>query len=232
MKTSNKFLLSLTFLILMTLIGNALVLKQEYDKLDLNDPFFGYQKESLSSFSGIDLNGTLVGNLKIIPGDSFNIYYGKGYKDRVNWHIAGDTLKMDFVDEWRHSRSQPSPDDFFDWRSRIFIVTPSLKFLNSRDIVSQLENFELKDLTIAINGKGSGILLRDNAIDRLNLTSHDSSVSLISQSNKVETALIDMTSNSKLTLELTQIDSLKIKYDSTTVLSMPGVLLKRLNPYP
>ena len=55
MKTSNKLIISLFALLFLAILGSAMVLKAEYDKIDQDDPFYGYTSEVVTGFSAVKL---------------------------------------------------------------------------------------------------------------------------------------------------------------------------------
>ena len=99
MKTSNKLLIAIFTLVLFAIIGTNLILKAEYEKIDLHDPFYGYSMEKVEPYKVVALKGNGYGLIQIQQGNIFQVRVKEKHKNQVNWNLKHDTLTLSFVPE-------------------------------------------------------------------------------------------------------------------------------------
>jgi hypothetical protein len=73
MKTSNQLLIGLLVIIFAAIFGTATVLKNVYEGIDKDDPYYGYSTEALAEFTAVKLEGKYPNLIQIQAGDQFEI---------------------------------------------------------------------------------------------------------------------------------------------------------------
>ena len=94
MKTSNRLLIGLIIIIFAAIFGTATVLKGEYEKIDKDDPYYGYTSDTLSDFSAIRIEGKYPGLIQIQQADKYEIKRTGPTAAEFQWNIRNDTLVL------------------------------------------------------------------------------------------------------------------------------------------
>lgn len=97
MKTSNKFLVVITLVVIAYLVVYDAGLKAEYLKGDYKNPFFGMEKLPIKDFSSVDHQAANIIDASIEYGPNFKIWVRKDLKDKVQLVKQGQTLVIKYV---------------------------------------------------------------------------------------------------------------------------------------
>ncbi len=226
MKTSNQLLLTLFVVLLLVIIGSAMVLKTEYEKIDRKDPFYGYTKEASQPFHTVQLQGNHPELIQLQPGDNFEIRVGNSIQDLVSWKVQGDTLTLSYFYPEERNRH---PESFaFFGKPVVYILAPQLSVVKAEGITCQLSGWKAKDLTLQQTGAQRGMLLTENALENVSATLAQGSLIQIEASNQIQKLQAQVNDSSTLMAKYGVIDSLQLRADSTAQVSLPGSMLHTL----
>jgi len=223
MKTSNQLLIGLIVIIFAAIFGTATVLKGEYEKIDKDDPFYGYVTDSLADFSAIKLKGKYPNLIQIQAGNQFEIKMRDSKPLRMKWTIRNDTLVLTYPES-----------DFPDWfkvqgtlagRAGIYIIAPQLTSVQTKLTTCKLTGWNLANLELIQQGENSGMALTESNIGNLSATVTQGGMMRIEQSSKIEQATVEVQDISTFTVRPSAVDSISIQADSTAQVQIPGYLL-------
>lgn len=223
MKKSNIFIIGLLAITLIFVVGSNLVLKAEFDKIDLSDPYYGYKKEGLKPFSHIKINGKQAGLTQIQQGVAFEIRYIPE-REKVEWKINGDTLEL------THKPIQLQDyDPYYDFDSKpvIYIIAPILSGADVANTVNILKGWKTTDFTL--KQKGNSTLLTENSISNLSANLKSGGYLLINGKNKIGASNISVKDSSELSSERDIFGSFHVTADSLARVKLPGSLYNKLN---
>ncbi|MEQ9440179.1 MAG: hypothetical protein RIG62_14090 [Cyclobacteriaceae bacterium] len=228
MKTSNKLIISLLALLFLAILGSAMVLKAEYDKIDQNDPFYGYTSEVVTGFSAVKLQNQYLELVQVQEGDKFEIKKRNAH-DNVQWAVQDDTLVLTFP-----QMKLPPYYSFASIITRelpgVYIITPQLGSVHSQGIICKLKGWQQSNLQLVTEGETGGILLAGNTIEHLSASVALGSTLRINADNQVGQAQVAVRDSSAFVTEYNAIDSLKIGADATARIQLPGSLYSQLAP--
>lgn len=226
MKKSNKLLLALTIFVFLTIFGSNLVLKAELEKFDFDNIFYGYSQELVPSFKVVKITGNYAGLVQLQPSSDFELRVSEYSKQDVEWEIRGDTLEVFY-------RSAGSPYNYninyaFNFSPVLFVMAPELSALYVENCTGKITGFDQSNLITRQSGAKSGILMSDNAFNRIESHVAGGGILKIASENSISKAFVDMQDTSSFELESNIIPSIKIQADSLVHVSVPGSLFNRL----
>ncbi len=100
MKTSNKLLLALFALVLLSAMAANIPLKRTFETMDRNDPYRGYLRDTLPAFKYVKLTGNRFTVVQIQPSTQFEMrtFHLERSADGTNLkkEVRGDTLFVIF----------------------------------------------------------------------------------------------------------------------------------------
>jgi hypothetical protein len=223
MKTSNILLvLSLSVTLLFGFSSN-LVLKAEFDKINPNDPFHGYKKEALQPFKYITLGGKAFGIARIQYGQQYEIRSSVN-KELLDWNIVGDTLKVTYRRNWSFDHYNPS--DPFRGRPNLYITMPELSEFTSDGVTCIISDLRLDSLKV--QQKGNQLLLKDSQIANLSAMLVNHGRIVLDGSNSIGNAVVTASDSSYMSARKDVFRQFRLAADSTTIVSVPGGLLKKM----
>lgn len=227
MKTSNQLLIGLIVIIFAAIFGTATVLKSEYEKIDKDDPYYGYTSDTLADFSAIKLEGKYPNLIQIQAGDQFEIKMRDSKPLRIKWTIRNDTLVLTYPEA-----------DFPNWftvqetlagRAGIYIFAPKLTSVQAKSTTCKLSGWDLSNLELMQQGENSGMALTESNIGNLSATVTQGAIMRIEQPNQIKQATVAVRDVSTFITRPTAIDSLSISVDEEAQVTIPGNLLRRVN---
>jgi hypothetical protein len=226
MKTSNQLLIGLIVIIFAAIFGTATILKGEYEKIDKDDPFYGYTTEVLGDFNAIRIEGSYPGLIQIQHGEKFEIKKRGPSAEDFQWNIQNDTLIL------IHSAAE-FPERFVTEsilasRSNFYIMAPSLTSIQS-EAICRLNGWQLPTLELEQKGQGSGMALTESSIGKLSATVSQGGMIRVEQTNQIKQATVEVRDVSTFTVRPSAIDSLRIEVDPEAQVTIPGELLDKLN---
>lgn len=223
MKTSNiLFIVTVSIFFLVTLCSN-LVLKTQFDKIDKNDPFYGFSKHQVKPFQYVKLQGQDVGVTEIRQGPVAEIRMIT-LSRYMQWDYSGDTLVLTYIPEGNPGY-RPRGGGFTAFPS-FYVITPSLKGIVSDNIRCKVRDFKFGDLVV--QQKGDGLFLAGSSIDNLTASVSAYGYLKLDPNNHIGTADIAVHDSSALSAEKDMFKQFNAKIDSTAYISMPGSMLKKI----
>ncbi|MGA0556514.1 hypothetical protein ACO2Q8_07685 [Larkinella sp. VNQ87] len=226
MKTSNKLLIALFTVGLLTLIGANLALKAEHDKIDFNDPFYGLSVRNIKPFRVLKLEGNNAGLLSVQTGPSSEIRLSDKEKDLFTFRSQGDTLLVSYKPKEVHWH--PYANMYFDAQPAAIILTPTLTALYTDQVSCNLKRFQADNLTIW--QQHGGVLISNSAIGNLTVTDSRGSELHTKPDNRIGRATITSRDSSLFIVERDVFGALSLQTDSLATVKMPGSLLGKIKP--
>ena len=230
MKTSNLLLLALLAFLFISMIGYDLGLKKNFDRIDRNDPYYGYSKNMLPPFKYIKLAGKQFGMVQVLPGKNFEMR--KQALDRMwgdpglEWKVVHDTLFIDHTLDIESYPRYPYRDgDVFGKNTYLYIMAPALSGIQSDGIVTSVKGW--KGDEFLVKQTGEGIRLMDNVFDQLSIEAHAGGFVEMKGKNQIGAATIQVRDSSTLIVDKDVFKTLQIQVDSSAHLNLPGSLLKK-----
>lgn len=227
MKTSNLLLLALLAFVFISMIGYDLGLKKNFDRIDRNDPYYGYSHDTLPPFKYIKLRGKQFGMVQILPGKIFEMRQqnlsGFPYNAGLEWKVVGDTLFIDHsldIDRYAFGNGYA-----FGRNTYLYIMAPALSGVQSDGIVTSVKGW--KGGEFSVRQTGEGIRLTDNTFDQLIIEAHAGGYVEITGNNHIGAATMQVRDSSTLIVEKDVFKSLKVQVDSTAHINLPGSLIKK-----
>jgi hypothetical protein len=202
MKTSNKLIIGLFIFIFLALAGSAYTLKVQYEKIDRNNPYLGYDQHRTMPFKFVKVTGDAFEFVQIQPGNNFGIMlrnlYGFEPDKYKTWKIIGDTLFIEhtervggtmlFNDKNISSTMSSSPS--------IFVTAPTLTGVFSSRFPIKIAGWQRGALTIDLR-KGA-VVLDDNHFDKLTVHAQSGSYVKFGVENKFDTLNIQVKDSSRV----------------------------------
>ncbi|RYZ31724.1 MAG: hypothetical protein EOP49_38550 [Sphingobacteriales bacterium] len=224
MKTSNKLLIALFTIGLLTLIGANVALKKEHDKIDFNDPFYGLSAMELKPFRVIKLEGNNTGLISIQTGKTPEIRLEEKTKELFTFRSQGDTLLVSYKPgsaPWQSRANQ-----HFDAIPVAVFLTPTLQTLITSKVSCNVNQLNVDKLTIL--QENAGVLLTNSNIGHLTVLDQKGSELHTKPTNRIGTALITSRDSSVFKAERDIFGTLALQTDSLATVNVPGGLLKKL----
>ncbi|RCR68527.1 hypothetical protein [Larkinella punicea] len=224
MKTSNKLLIALFTIGLLTLIGANVALRTEYNKIDFNDQFYGLSAMELKPFRVLKLEGNNAGLISVQTGKTTEIRLPEKAKKQFTFRSQGDTLLVSYKPEnvpWRSQANQ-----YFDAIPAAVFLTPTLQTLITSKVSCNVNHLTVDQLTVL--QKNAGVLLTNSRISSLTVTNEQGSELHTKPTNHIGTALITSRDSSVFKAERDIFGTLALQTDSLATVNVPGGLLKKL----
>lgn len=223
MKNSNKLLIILLAVSLFAVIGSGFSLKARFEKLDRNDPYFSYKKESVKPFKHVKMTGNFFGYTQIQPGKTFEIrmadFRNYSIKPKITWTINGDTLHVHYETSEKKS---PYNDKIYWGAPQVLIIAPQLSGVQSNGLTSKIRGWQ--NGTMSVNQTGYGILFSDNHFDDLFIDLKAGGNLNFEAKNLLGNTKIIVNDTSSLIVDKNIFKSFHLTVDSTAHISLPGSL--------
>lgn len=226
MKTSNIILSLITIFFFGSIVGTAMILKQEYEKIDFEDPFYGLVRNELPAFSVVKLQGNYHGLVEIRPGEKHKLLHPYNLRS-LRWEVRADTLFVNYTGESRGGRNF-SEQTFKNNHPAAYVVAPAVSSVVSEGMSLRVNGLTADHFKARFNGKSGGISFKGNTIKKLSAQAGASGILQLENDNRIDMASISAEDKSKLIITLQQIDSLEIKASSQANVQLPGALLEKI----
>lgn len=223
MKTSNILLTVAVALFVLVSLSSNLVLKNQFDKIDKNDKFYGFTKHPVSAFRYVHLKGKGFALTQIESGTSPEIRM-LTLPQYMDLKMSGDTLVMTYKPDWELGY-QPRGGGFGSLPS-IYIIAPKLEGIISDNVRCVVKDYRFDDLTVI--QKGDGLLLNNSSVRNFTATISDYAYLKLNPDSRIETANIDIRDSSTLNAEKDIFKDFHARIDSSAYISMPGSMLKKM----
>ncbi|MGV3558207.1 hypothetical protein [Larkinella arboricola] len=224
MKTSNKLLIGLFVICLLTLVGANMALKEKHDKIDFNDPFYGLASMSLKPFRVLKLEGNDAGLLSVQTGKTYEVRLPDKAREQFTFRYQGDTLLLRYTPPsvpW-----QSRANMYLDAVPSAVILTPTLQAVITNRISCNVNRLTTDKLTVV--QERAGVMLTNSTIGTLTVTDTQGSDLHAKPTNRIGTALITSRDSSNLLVEHDVFGTLTLETDSLATVKVPGGLLKKL----
>ncbi|GAB4038575.1 hypothetical protein [Spirosoma gilvum] len=246
MKTSDKLLIASALISLVALVGSTVALRREHDKIDFNDPFYGYEAVPIKPFKVLRVEGSLSGikphknapgldgstenptysstNLGVQAGKAFEIRTQKNNKIRFTYRSVGDTLFIQYEPEFSPWRI--SAEKTFAASSFAYVIVPSLVGLIATSSTCRLTGITTEN--VSIQATNAHVLLANSTINQLTSNGQQGSLVQTTATNHIHSALITSRDSTSFIAERNVFDSITMQNDSMAILKIPASLLKKL----
>lgn len=236
MKTSNKFLVLVTLVVVAYLVVYDAGLKAEYLKGDFKSRFFGMEQLSIKDFSSIDHQAANMIDVTIEKGDKFSVWLRKDVKDKVQITKQGNTLMIKYT----------GPDERRYYYSGAMIITcPHLDSITTTANVKKEQTFQNdsyggdidvvgfdQQKMIANAGPLTQIELKNNKLEYLQATIGDNSPMIgslnVNASNHIKLANIKVNGISELKMSNPDITTLEHSFSDNASLVLTGKAIRLL----
>ncbi|MES2731306.1 MAG: hypothetical protein V4714_06145 [Bacteroidota bacterium] len=226
MKTSNKLIAGLLAIIMIAILGSNMILKAEFDKLNLKDQFFGYSKETAKPFSVVKLRGGHAKLVQIQTGNTFEVKVKAREKEFVKWHTHGDTLELTYSDE-----SEPYQyriGDALTSEPSVYIMAPTLQAVYANSASCKLTDWKAAHLLLKHESEKSGMLLINSKLDSIDAEIRHKGLLQVGTDNRIAKANVQVKDTSSFKVEKDVFGFLQLQTDSLSIVNLPGVLLRKL----
>lgn len=226
MKTSNKLILLLFALLFVSIIGSSFSLKSKFDKIDMNDPYLGYSRDTLPPFRYVKLTGNAFGTVQLQPGKIFEMRMIdiRNYNDhpKVSHFISGDTLILSFT---RDGPRGTLWDGTFKINPSVYISAPEIAGLTSNLVPCIVKGWQSSDFNIQQSGQG--VLLSNNQFENLNITGQNGAYININKGNKFGSTLLTLKDSSTFVSKKDVFKSFSLQSDDAAQVDIPVGLMKK-----
>lgn len=222
MKTSNILLaVALSVFFLVTLSSNF-VLKNQFDKIDKDDKFYGFSKHQVGAFKYLHLKGRGFALTEIQQGPTAEIRMIT-LPQYLEWAHSGDTLVVTYKADWKQGYL---PRDAFGSLPSVYIIAPKLEAIISDSIRTRIKDYKFEDLIV--EQKGNSLMLANSTVNNFKATISRSGYVLLNPQSRIEMADIDIRDNSTFNAEKDIFGDINTLIDSSAYISLPGSMLKKM----
>jgi hypothetical protein len=219
MKTSNILLIVLFSFTFLALLGSNMVLTKEYDKIDKNDPLYGFNRKIVQPFKYVKLEGKAFGLTEIHPGKSFEILT-LPEKRLLDWRVTGDTLVFIYKRDWELFR--PFSEQDLGNTPTVVITAPEVRGIIANNVPFSIKNWKSADMFI--RQIGGALLLGHNTIENLTTDMSSGGYAKFDHSNNLGNVAIQVKDSSSLKIEKDVFKSFKANVDAAAHIDLPGNL--------
>ena len=226
MKNSNRLVLLILLIFFGAIFGTSMILKQEFEKIDFDNPFYGLSRNELPAFSAVKLQGDYHGLVEIQPGEKYEILKPDSW-NIFQWEVRQDTLFLHYTGEARGGRyyseqtlSKPS--------AAAYVLAPSVSSVVSEGMSCRIANMSADSFHARFDGDSGGISFKDNTFKTLSAQSGDKGILQFENDNRIDKALINAEDESLVTILGQEIDSLQLLAGPQAKVLLPGALLEKI----
>jgi hypothetical protein len=228
MKKSNILLTCLIAFTFLAMIGSGLSVKSEFDKIDRNDPYSGFQKTALADFKYVKLTGNYYGMTSVSNGPKSEIKVWDIKNDDkspvVTWTIISDTLVVNYRKDGEKAISDRNS---FNQTPNVYIVVPKLSGVYSDGILTAIQGVKADSLSIV--QRGFGVILRDNQLRQLTASVHAGANLIMESKNQMSQTTIHATDSCSVQIDKDVFNSFSLKTDNSVQVKLPGSLLHKMS---
>ena len=216
MKTSNQLILLIVLIFFGAIIGSAMILKQEYQKIDFDDPFYGLVRNELPDYSVVKLKGDTWGRADIRHGEHYEFLYPAG-QDFFKFEVRSDTLVIEYTGKARR-----------DFTTTAYVLAPQLSSVYSEGFGFRLHAWQSGSLQLHYSGENGFLSLTDNRFEQITVKLSNGGTFRLEEGNLIGLADIQVMDSSTLVIEQAQIDSLVLNTTPEAKVQLPGALLEKI----
>lgn len=223
MKASNIILVIMLSTFLTAVVGSDLMLKRTFDHFDRKNPYTGYRGHSVAPFHHVKLQGQFFSVIEIAYGTDFEIKSALNQKN-MSYKVANDTLIVNFNKEIPQGW-QVNENKLYS-RPPLYILTPRLEGLESRNIICKVKGFKGEKLHVKQNG--SAILLSDNQVNNFNAQFGAGVIVRLNDKNRFGESKVVVMDSSSFQVDADIFKSLNLEVANGAHADLPGSLLRKL----
>lgn len=226
MKTSNILLTLIAIFFFGSIVGTSMIMKQQYDAIDFDDPFHGLKRNDLPFFGAVRLEGNYHGLVEIRPGEKHEmIHYAN--LNNLRWEVKQDTLFINYTGEARRGQNF-SERTFENNHPSAYVLVPSVSSVVSEGMSLRINGLTADHFQARFNGKSGGISFKDNTFKNLSAQAGDKGILQLEKDNRIDKASINAEDESQLTILGQNIDSLQLIAGPQAKIQLPGALLEKI----
>lgn len=203
MKKSNLFLITLGLIMIAGMFSTNVILKKEYQKIDLTDPYKNYVSVASPSYSVLDISGSNGYPIEIVNKKTDDIKVLRSRLHHFKSNLKNDTLYIQFtgsnisMEQSYHTKTPPG----------IIIEKNVLSSIIITNIHNRISNFSNQDLKLILKGNSH------MEISDFHLNTMD----------------IDVKNNSQIEfLNINTVDSLHIKMENKSIAKLQKIDFKTI----
>ena len=216
MKTSNKLVILILLIFFGTIVGSAMILKQEYDKIDFDDPFYGLVRNELPDYSVVKLKGDTWGRADIRHGEHYEFLYPAG-QDFFKFEVRSDTLVIEYTGKARR-----------DFTTTAYVLAPQLSHVYSEGFGYRLHGWQSDSVQLNYAGENGFLTLTNNQFEQISVHVSKGGTCRLEEGNQLGKASIVVRDSSNLIIERSRVDSLRLDAEPQAKVQLPGSLLEKV----
>lgn len=227
MKLSTKLLLGLSGIFLIMMLVSAFSVKSEFEKINLNDPYWQFEKVSNKSFKHIKIIGQkdATGKVNIIENKDFAVNVSKKWTDGVKVSFEGDTVVVRFLLNSAKKRIEEYPN----YENIVTILCPELSSIKGESTNIKIDSLNQDKLKIEAN--------KITMIDIRKLNSQNLNISLDANSNcefrndilyKLENLEANVATSAILKMRQVYPNNFVLNTSEKAIIEMNGTALKAM----
>jgi len=226
MKTSNQLVIIILLIFFGAIIGSAMILKQEYHKIDFDDPFYGLSRNELASFKAVMLQGNYHGLVEVRPGKKHEILHPASM-DIFEWEVRQDTLYLSYTREAQGGRYF-SERTFNKSSAAAYVLAPSISSVASENMSCRVHGWKTDQFQASFSGPNGGMSFKENTFKKLSAQAGDHGLLQLEDDNVIGNAAITAEGKSEIRIVSQQIDSLQLRAEPEAKVQLPGALLEKV----
>ncbi|TVZ55007.1 hypothetical protein OD91_0248 [Lutibacter sp. Hel_I_33_5] len=205
MKKSNLFITILSTVIIVGMFATNITLKNEYQKIDVSDPFKNYISIDHKPYSVLDISGSNGYPIQIISKKTNDIKVLRSRVKHFKSELRNDTLYIKFTGSNIPSNQRYNSNTPYG----IIIENDKLASIISKNTHNRIFNLENKNLHLTIKGN-SFIEMSHCNLDTLQVDVQNSGYIDFTMKNKAE--YLDLKMSDKSIVSLQNLDFKSIKH--------------------
>jgi hypothetical protein len=235
MKLSTLLLSGLLMFTIVVLLLANISIKKNYDMVEKDDRYWGYDKVVEQPFKHIHIEGGNITQIVFEQNDKPSVYVLRQWTGHVKAFVRKDTLFIDLPNE---KIENAKLRDWAKHTTLVRIFAPELISVDGNNTDFDLVNLHQKAIAIHLSGDSrTEVETTLSEIDTLRVSEKDSSYVYFEMSpeckgNKliqVQSAYLNLQGTSKLDLGQVQIKSLQLNIADSAVISLTAYSVKNLN---
>jgi hypothetical protein len=226
MKTSNRLVLLIVLTFFGAIFGSAIILKQEFEKIDFDDPFYGLSRNEIAAFKAVKLQGNYHGLVEIRPGEKYEILHPTSM-DIFEWEVRQDTLYLSYTGEAQRNLYF-SEQTFNKSSAAAYVLAPSISSVASENMSCRIYGWKTDQFQASFSGPNGGMSFKENTFKKLSATSTNQGLLQLEDDNVIGNADIIAEDKSEIRIVSQQIDSLQLQAEPEAKIQLPGALLEKI----
>jgi|GEM_PF-2287391 len=244
MKLSNKLLVGLLGVVLLTLVGSTLALKTQQDSIDYSNRFYGFSREPIRRFTVLCIEGVQrkleadqpnqgifrpippdrYTTLGLLGGPTFEIRVLEGTKVPYTLRSQGDTLFVAFEAQFYPETLKGEAP--FARQPFAYIIAPNVQSLLVREATCLVDKLASPDFTL--RSTHARVLLSNSRITRWQATLQAGSLLQTAGTNQVGQAVLAGRDSTELVVGHDTFGSLAFQLDSNSTVKASMAVFRKV----